>query len=123
MGKYFTSTCIYSLALVGCDCLNMQILTAPDSLPIGPDAVLTALVVSASDPAPDIPVKDNSDPKLAEGVEELCAIFLTVLQVALEFSDSEVKTSSVVFSLNEGLNLMILVTTYPLICLFIFLIV
>ena len=101
----------------------MQILTAPDSLPIGPDAVLTALVVSASEPAPDIPVNDNSDPKLAEGVGELCAIFLTVLQVALEFSDSEVKTSSVVFSLNEGLNLMILFTTYPLICLFIFLIV
>ena len=71
MGKYFMSTCIYFLALVGYGCLKMQILTAPDSLPIGPDAVLTALVVSASDPAPDIPVKDNSDPKLAEGVEEL----------------------------------------------------
>ena len=83
----------------------MKILTAPDSLPIGPDAVLTALLVSASDPAPDIPVKDNSDPKLAEGVGELCAIFLTVLQVALEFSDSEVKTSSVVFSLNAGVKL------------------
>ena len=33
------------------------------------------------------------DPKLAEGVGEFCAIFRTVLQVALEFSDSEVKTS------------------------------
>ena len=101
----------------------MRILTAPDNLPIGPDAVLTALLVSDSDPATNIPVNDNSDQKLAEGVGELCVIFLTVLQVALEFSDSEVKTSSVVFSLNERLNLMILVTTYPLICLFIFLIV
>ena len=77
------------------------ILTAPASLPAGPDADLPALPVSASDPALDIPVKDSSDPKLAEGVGEFCAIFRTVLQVALEFSDSEVKTSSVVFSYND----------------------
>ena len=95
------TTCINAWALAGYE--SMEILTAPESLPIGPEAVLTALLASASDPAPDIPVRDNSDPKLAEGVGELCAIFLTVLQVALEFSDSEVKTSSVVFSLNEGL--------------------
>ena len=77
------------------------ILTAPASLPTGPDADLPALPVSASDPALDIPVKDSSDPKLAEGVGEFCAMFLTVLQVALEFSDSEVKTSPVVFSYSD----------------------